>query len=368
MSDFVSKFAVDDERQKYFIYRITGKQSIERLDPLIQRIFINNDYKINDDDDKNYDNDDDGEKKIMYEKLIPITVENYQTLHQSLDFSTNTTSVNNKSIIDNVNITSSQQSSLSPSLPLSSFPLILDFVWETTCEKSFKDYHKHSRVINKLHNSSIIESKACLAYLQLLFNDNDARNHDNNDHHHHQVVHVLPTYVASRLSEIKYWASHRWGTCTKETITTNLPSPNTNPSTPTKTSLSILLLQSSTITSTSSLIIDDKTTENNKDCHDLYTISSDNNNNNNNVDSKDIILDDDHYHVHEDVHKQHHADDDVHKQDHDGDDDDDDDDYDWWVLKASKSNGGREVWVLNRSNYQKVMTPLIEDDEYILQK
>ena len=69
--------------------------------------------------------------------------------------------------------------------------------------------------------------------------------------------------------------------------------------------------------------------------------------------------DDDHNHVVDDVLKQDHVDDEDH---------DDDNDYDWWVLKASKSNGGREVWVCNRSNYQKVMNQLIDDDEYILQK
>ena len=337
MSDFVS--TVEDERQNYFIYRITGKQSIERLDPLIQLLFINNYHKINDDDQ---------EKKIMNKELMPITFENYQVLHHSLGLSNYTSSINNKSILTKsikVYITSNtHRYSSSSSSSSSSLPLMLDFVWETTCEKSFKYYHKHSRVINKLHNSSIIESKACLAYLQLLFNDNDntndSRNHVND---HHQHVHVLPTYVASCLSEVKYWASNRW-----RTITTSLPSPSTIASSSSSSSSSSISLQTLTIPSISSLTIDDKTTVNNKDCHDL-TISMDTNN----------AQDDDHNHVVDDVLKQDHVDDEDH---------DDDNDYDWWVLKASKSNGGREVWVCNRSNYQKVMNQLIDDDEYILQK
>jgi len=351
MSDFIS--TVEDERQNYFIYRITGKQSIERLDPLIQLLFINNYHKIND-DDFNHDNDDGREKKIMNKELMPITFENYQILHHSLGLSNYTSSINNKYILSSytksikVNITSNTHRYSSSAS--SSLPLMLDFVWETTCEKSFKYYHKHSRVLNKLHNSSIIESKASLAYLQLLFNDNDntidSRNHVND---HHQHVHVLPTYVASCLSEVKYWASNRWGT-----ITTSLPSPSTIAS----SSSSSISMQ----TSTSSLKIDDKTTVNNKDCDDL-TISMDTNNAhfiNKNVGNDDgIIQDDDHNHVVDDVLKQDHVDDEDH---------DDDNDYDWWVLKASKSNGGREVWVCNRSNYQKVMNQLIDDDEYIVQK
>jgi hypothetical protein len=332
MSDFVS--TVDDERQKYFIYRITGKQSIERLDPLIQLLFINNYHKIND-DDNNHDNDNDREEKIMNEELMPIIFENYQVLHHSLGLSNYTSSINNKSILsssntksikDNITSNTHRYSSSSSS---SSLPFMLDFVWETTCEKSFKYYHKHSSVINKLHNSSIIESKACLAYLQLLFNDNDNRN-DSRNHEidHHQHVHVLPTYVASCLSEVKYWASNRWGT-----ITTSLPSPaslsslsSSLSSSSSSSSSSSISMQTSTIPLISSLPLDDKTTVNNKeDCHDL-TISLDTNNAHfikKNVDNDDCVMQDyDHNHVVDDAFKQDHVDDEEH---------DDENDYDWWV-------------------------------------
>lgn len=41
---------------------------------------------------------------------------------------------------------------------------------------------------------------------------------------------------------------------------------------------------------------------------------------------------------------------------------------DWWVVKASKGNGGRDVWVFNQSNYQKVISELPADEEYVIQR
>lgn len=41
---------------------------------------------------------------------------------------------------------------------------------------------------------------------------------------------------------------------------------------------------------------------------------------------------------------------------------------DWWALKASKGNGGRDVWVVNRHNYDKVLATVPLKDEYILQR
>eukprot|EP00600_Ochromonadales_sp_CCMP1393_P010390 CAMPEP_0174954940 /NCGR_PEP_ID=MMETSP0004_2-20121128/709_1 /TAXON_ID=420556 /ORGANISM="Ochromonas sp., Strain CCMP1393" /LENGTH=347 /DNA_ID=CAMNT_0016202821 /DNA_START=412 /DNA_END=1455 /DNA_ORIENTATION=+ len=42
--------------------------------------------------------------------------------------------------------------------------------------------------------------------------------------------------------------------------------------------------------------------------------------------------------------------------------------FDWWVVKASKANGGRDVWILNESNAGKVLTELEPDDEYVIQR
>jgi hypothetical protein len=41
---------------------------------------------------------------------------------------------------------------------------------------------------------------------------------------------------------------------------------------------------------------------------------------------------------------------------------------DWWALKASKGNGGKDVWVVNRHNYAAVLATVPTKDEYILQR
>jgi hypothetical protein len=46
----------------------------------------------------------------------------------------------------------------------------VDFVWETTCETTWRKRHTAATVYNKLHGSSILEDKASLAYLQLRMN------------------------------------------------------------------------------------------------------------------------------------------------------------------------------------------------------
>jgi hypothetical protein len=41
---------------------------------------------------------------------------------------------------------------------------------------------------------------------------------------------------------------------------------------------------------------------------------------------------------------------------------------DWWVVKASKGNGGRDVWILNAGNAEKVISELEPLEEYVIQK
>lgn len=41
---------------------------------------------------------------------------------------------------------------------------------------------------------------------------------------------------------------------------------------------------------------------------------------------------------------------------------------DWWVVKASRGNGGRDIWVLNKENYEEVVLQLPEKDEYVIQR
>lgn len=165
-------------RESQFYYRITGKQSVERLDPLVVSV-------------------------------IP-------------------------------NCSSWTSTADSNGLPL-------DFVWETTCEKEFREQHNSALITNKLHNSHIIESKSMLAYLQLLV-----------DHP------MLETRIACSSAEVLIWAKKRWG--------------------------------------------------------ELSTME----------------------HDHED--------------------------RDWWVVKASKGNGGRDIWVFNKSNHSKVVSELPANEEYVIQR
>ena len=160
-----------------FLYRITGKQSVERLDPLVSRV------------------------------------------------------VSNCCAWDKDTHTNRQ----------------LDFVWETTCEKDLRERHNSAKVINKLHNSQIIESKSSLAYLQLLVD-----------------YPMLDTKVAYSSAEVEGWAKRRWYSASNTQCETE--------------------------------------------------------------------------------------------------------DRDWWVVKASKGNGGRDVWVFNKSNHEKVISELPPNEEYVIQR
>lgn len=170
MADFADSSCVGR-----FSYRITGKQSIERLDPIVSR-------------------------------LIP-----------------------NAANVDGV-----QEGKL-------------DFVWETTCVKNLRTQHQSAHVLNKLHNSQIIESKSMLAYLQLLV-----------------TFPMLQTFVAENALSVGMWARRRWS---KQLITEKV--------TPIR---------------------------------------------------------------------------------------------DWWVVKASKGNGGRDIWIMYEENYEKVTSELAVSDEYVIQR
>jgi hypothetical protein len=40
----------------------------------------------------------------------------------------------------------------------------LDFVWETTCERAWKEAHLRARVLNRLHNSAV-DARLCSQYV-----------------------------------------------------------------------------------------------------------------------------------------------------------------------------------------------------------
>lgn len=43
---------------------------------------------------------------------------------------------------------------------------------------------------------------------------------------------------------------------------------------------------------------------------------------------------------------------------------------DWWVVKASRGNGGRDIWVMTNENFLEVVREIsaIHDEEYVVQK
>ena len=86
--------------------------------------------------------------------------------------------------------------------------LKLDFVWETTCEKSCRDLHNSSGIINKLHNTHIVESKSNLAFLQIVMNSNS--------------ITTLQTFVAYNGTDVRHWANKMF----IPTVFANLETPN----------------------------------------------------------------------------------------------------------------------------------------------
>jgi hypothetical protein len=181
MADFVVKDLSDSFPAECFpfSYRVTGKQSIERLQPLLE--------------------------SLKNEWLLPVSTEQVN--------------------------------------------LPLDFVWETTCEKEWKTSHSTAKMINRLNNTGIIESKSNLAYLQLLMQ-----------------CPTLTTYVARSNNELIEWIHRHY-------------SPQDN-----------LSVSSST--------------------------------------------------------------------------------EDWWAIKASAGNGGKDIWIINKENYLSSIDSLPKqtDEEYVIQR
>jgi hypothetical protein len=41
---------------------------------------------------------------------------------------------------------------------------------------------------------------------------------------------------------------------------------------------------------------------------------------------------------------------------------------DWWMVKASAGNGGRDIWLIHQNNYNNVFEVLPKKQEYVIQK
>lgn len=41
---------------------------------------------------------------------------------------------------------------------------------------------------------------------------------------------------------------------------------------------------------------------------------------------------------------------------------------DWWAVKATRGNGGKDVWIIHRDNYNTVIPTLPNGEEYVIQR
>jgi hypothetical protein len=201
----------EQNSNKIFTYRITGPQSIERLESLVNSLYkSNNLYSC----PLNWSNINDIEEDINNMKDIKEDNKELQKFN----------SIDNK----------------------------IDFIWETTCEKIWLERHMNAIVINKLHNTNIIENKSNLAFLQLRM----------------KQKHVLETFVATNKNTVKRWSENKW--------------------------------------LNNSLLNDEITNK----CSDK----------------------------------------------------------DWWAVKASAGNGGKDVWIINKSNFKDILKELPGNNEFVIQK
>jgi hypothetical protein len=40
----------------------------------------------------------------------------------------------------------------------------------------------------------------------------------------------------------------------------------------------------------------------------------------------------------------------------------------WWVLKASKGNGGKDIWIVNHTNFHHVVNEFQTNEQFVIQK
>ena len=113
-------------------YRITGPQSIERIDPLLNHVFS---------------------QECNWERAVQSSIQT------------------------------------------------IDFVWETSCEKSWKHRHDSAKVLNRLHNTNIIEDKSNFAFIQL-----------------RMKVCVLETFIATDLLHVLSWCEMRWKKQSRQSV------------------------------------------------------------------------------------------------------------------------------------------------------
>ncbi len=221
---------MNDKGSKVLSYRITGAQSIQRIQPLLKNIHASH---PNDPTDSEYYNFD------WALETVPLIIQ-----------------------------------------PLINTPCI-SFVWETYCEKSWKFSHESAIVLNRLHNSIIIEDKENLAFLQLKIAA--ARRNQNVP-----KTFFLETYIAYNKHDVFSWSNRRWNFNHISYGGDSTPESHAN------------IFQTVDLRSTP-----------------LPSNISDN---------------------------------------------------DWWVVKASKGNGGKDIWITNSHRYKSVCNELPSNEKFVIQK
>lgn len=220
------------------VYRVTGPAAVERVVPLLGVVA----------------------PSVQWVEFTSLSYSNSSHKQHSIPPpppTTKTTATTTTSTID-----SSVPDSKSSSMVAASTNARVVFVWETTCEKTFKTIHDNALVLNRLHNTQILENKAYLAVLQTCVS------HGTN----------LTTFIAKSSIEVSTWLHNKWST-----------------------------LHSNISMNTSTI--------------------ADINNVNNDVTHTD-----------------------------------------WWVVKSSKGNGGKDIWIVSQDNYQSIVLTLPTKDQFVIQK
>jgi hypothetical protein len=148
------------------------------------------------------------------QRLYPLLLEKYRHSHSNIAVLREDQIIEALSLEDKCSkygILLSQHSLLvsinrndSASLALASDQTVqpVTFVWETFCEQAWRTSHEHAVVLNRLHNSNILESKVNLAFIQLKASEIASSASSS--------CKYLETYVALKPSELTDWCKDRW--------------------------------------------------------------------------------------------------------------------------------------------------------------
>ena len=155
----------------------------------------------------------------------------------------------------------------------------IDLVWETSCEKTWRDTHNSAIIFNRLHNSQIFEDKSNFAFLQL-----------------RMACPTLNSHIAPDKATLTRWCQLKWKS-DNQSLQHDIESIDVDMNIESLAPLSFL-----------------------GEGHGWGLPPS-------SATSKD-----------------------------------------WWALKASKGNGGKDVWIINRDNFENILAKLPSSEEFVIQR